>query len=82
MNGANTTIVSGRSFWAEHPLLSQTWGHGLTETRTYDLAGRFTDRSIGSDTPARVYGCDPDGNLTSLQTIPRSSASATMSSIA
>ena len=80
MSGANTTIVSGRSFGAEHPLLSQAWGHGLTETRTYDLTGRFTDRSIGSDT--RVYGCDPDGNLTALQTIPRSSASVTMSSIA
>ncbi len=69
MNGANTTIISGQSFGAEQQLLSQTRGNGLTETRTYDLAGRFTDQSIGSDT--RVYGCDPDGSLTSRQTVPQ-----------
>ncbi len=68
VNGAAQTIVSNRSFGINHHLLSQTFGNGLTETRSYDLAGRFTDQSLGSDT--RVYGYDPDGNLVSLQTIP------------
>ena len=69
VNGATQTILSDRVWRADNRISSQTWGNGLAETRDYDYAGRLTTQAIGSDT--RVYGYDPDGNLTSLQTIPQ-----------
>ena len=69
VNGAAQTILSHRVWRADNRISSQTWGNGLSETRGYDYAGRLLDQSIGSDT--RIYDYDPDGNLTSLQTIPQ-----------
>jgi RHS repeat-associated protein len=61
------TLVSGRAYRADGTLASQTFGNGIVETRTYDVAGRLAAWQIGS-IETRVYGRDLNGNITSITT--------------
>jgi RHS repeat-associated protein len=66
VNGSNQTIVSGRTYRADGLLLTQNYGNGLNETRTYDLQGRLTNQALGT-ADTRVYGFDANSNVTSAQ---------------
>lgn len=68
VNGAAKTLVNSRTFRADNLLLSQHFANGLNETRSYDLQGRLTNQSLGT-ADTRVYGYDPNGNLTSAQNV-------------
>ena len=59
------TLVSGRTYRADGALISQTFGNGVIESRTYDTAGRLASWAIGA-IEARTYGHDLNGNITSI----------------
>src|SRR5512147_1001272 len=40
VSGVNKTLVSARTYRADRLFLTQTFGNGLIESRTYDLQGR------------------------------------------
>ena len=54
-------IVEARQVRPDGALLSQRYGNGLTETRTYDLQGRLAMWSIPG-VLSRTYGRDANGN--------------------
>lgn len=62
VNGTSTVLVSNRAYSADGLMTSQALGNRLTETRSYDLQGRLTQQSVGSET--RTYQYDANGNLT------------------
>ena len=62
VNGAAQTLISARRYRADGLLSAQSFGNGLTETRLYDLQGRLTTWTLGSDT--RSFSYDANGNLT------------------
>ena len=70
VNGANQTVVSGRTYRADGLLTAQSYGNGLSESRSYNLKGELTNQSLGS-ADTRVYGYDLNGNLSSLQSLPQ-----------
>ncbi len=69
VNGTPQTIVANRTYRADGLLRSQTYGNGLTEVRDHDLRGQLIYQSLGS-ADTRVYGYDPNGNLTQQQRLP------------
>jgi RHS repeat-associated protein len=70
VNGATQTLVSGRTYRADGRLTGQSFGNGINEVRDYNLKGELTYQAVGAiDT--RLYGYDPNGNLTSLQSLPQ-----------
>jgi RHS repeat-associated protein len=70
VNSTSTALVSGRTYRADGLLLSQAFGNGLNEIRQYDLQGRLSYQSLGS-ADTRVYGYDPNSNLTSEHSLPQ-----------
>jgi RHS repeat-associated protein len=69
INGTNQIILSGRTYRPDGLPLTQTYGNGLSETRSYDLRGKLIDQFIGT-ADTRVYSYDANGNLTQKQTLP------------
>jgi RHS repeat-associated protein len=63
-NGITTNLLSAITTRADGLIKSQTFGNGLTETRTYDLQGRLTNQNVGSET--RSYTYDTNGNLITI----------------
>jgi len=65
VNGASVKVLDSIAYRADQRLLSQTFGNGLVDTRSYDLQGRLQDQVLGSvDTREYVY--DLKGNLIQL----------------
>ena len=56
-------VTSGRSYRGDGLLLSQSWGNGLAETRTYNGLARLATLAIGS-VEGESYSYDAAGNLT------------------
>lgn len=66
VNGTPTQILTDRTYRADDRLLSQTYGNGLYESRTYDLRGQLNTQTLGA-LANRHYTYDPNGNLTLWQ---------------
>ncbi len=66
VNGTTTSILSQIAYRADGLVTAQTFGNGLTESRTYDLQGRLTSQALGS-LDSRAYTYDTNGNPTAIQ---------------
>jgi YD repeat-containing protein len=64
-------IVSALQYRADGTPASQTFGNGLTESRSYDPVGRLISQVLGA-ADSRTYGFDAVGNMTSKQTLAES----------
>ncbi len=69
VNGTAVTLAGNRSFRPDGLLLSQNFGNGVNELRTYDTQGRLTYQSLAS-ADTRLYDYDANGNLKTLQSLP------------
>lgn len=70
VNGTATILTQDRTYRADGLLSTQTFGSGLTESRTYDQQGRMTNWTIGGET--RTYTYDANSNV-STRTLPTES---------
>lgn len=69
LNGQTQTVVANRKYRPDQLLISQTYGNGLNEVRSYDLKGLLTYQSVGA-ADTRVYEYDANSNVTRKQTLP------------
>ena len=62
--GVPSTLISSRSYRADGRWTSQTYGNGLTQSKSYDTQSRLTEQNAGSY--QRQYAYDDNGNIIDL----------------
>ena len=66
VDGVTTTLSGNRTYRADRRLTGQTFGNGLTETRTYDLKGQLQTQRLGTVATRDYLDYDANGNLKAL----------------
>jgi RHS repeat-associated protein len=70
LGGTVTPLVTESVHRPDGQLTSRRYGNGLNETRAYSLQGKLREQYLGA-ADTRLYSYDPNGNLTSEQSLPQ-----------